>query len=53
MLDGFLLTAQQVGVLFALMTVGYVCRKTNFLSDTAPCFFECFPIGAAKVTFEN
>ena len=33
MLDGFLLTAQQVGVLFALMTVGYVCRKTNFLSD--------------------
>ena len=33
MLDGFILTAQQVGVLFALMTVGYVCRKTNFLSD--------------------
>ena len=33
LLDGFLLTAQQVGVLFALMTVGYVCRKTNFLSD--------------------
>ena len=33
MLDGFLLTAQQVGVLFALIAVGYVCRKTNFLSD--------------------
>ena len=33
MLDGFMLTAQQVGVLFALMAVGYVCRKTNFLSD--------------------
>ena len=33
MLDGFILTAQQVGVLFALMAVGYVCRKTNFLSD--------------------
>ena len=33
MIDGFLLTAQQVGVLFALVAVGYVCRKTNFLSD--------------------
>ena len=33
MLDGFILTAQQVGVLFALIAVGYVCRKTNFLSD--------------------
>ena len=33
MIDGFLLTAQQVGVLFALVSVGYVCRKTNFLSD--------------------
>ena len=33
MFDGFLLTAQQVGVLFAMMAVGYVCRKTNFLSD--------------------
>ena len=33
MLDGFILTAQQVGVLFALITVGYVCRKANFLSD--------------------
>ena len=33
MVDGFLLTAQQVGVLFALMAVGYACRKTNFLSD--------------------
>ena len=33
MLDGFLLTAQQVGVLFALMAVGYGCRKTGFLSD--------------------
>ena len=33
MIDGFLLTAQQVGVLFALMAVGYACRRTNFLSD--------------------
>lgn len=33
MLEGFLLTAQQVGVLFALILVGYVCRKTNFLSQ--------------------
>lgn len=33
MIDGFLLTAQQVGVLFALVAVGYVCRRTNFLSD--------------------
>ena len=33
MLEGFLLTAQQVGVLFTLIAVGYVCRKTNFLSD--------------------
>ena len=33
MLEGFILTAQQVGVLFALIAVGYVCRKTNFLSD--------------------
>ena len=33
MIDGFLLTAQQVGVLFALMAVGYVCRKRDFLSD--------------------
>ena len=33
MLDGFILTAQQVGVLFALIAVGYVCRKANFLSD--------------------
>ena len=33
MLDGFILTAQQVGVLFALIAVGYVCRKANFFSD--------------------
>ena len=33
MLEGFILTAQQVGVLFTLMAVGYVCRKTDFLSD--------------------
>ena len=31
--EGFVLTAQQVGVLFALVAVGYVCRRTNFLSD--------------------
>lgn len=34
MIEGFLLTAQQVGVLFALVAVGYVCRKTNFLSES-------------------
>ena len=28
MADGFLLTAQQVGVLFALMSVGYISRKS-------------------------
>ena len=33
MVEGFLLTAQQVGVLFAIIAVGYACRKTNFLSD--------------------
>ena len=33
MIDGFLLTAQQVGELFALMAVGYACRRTNFLPD--------------------
>ena len=33
MLDGLLLTAQQVGVLFVLISVGYACRRTNFLSD--------------------
>ncbi len=33
MADGFLLTAQQVGVLFALMSVGYISRKSNFLTD--------------------
>ncbi len=32
MIEGFLLTAQQVGVLFALIFVGYACRKTGFLS---------------------
>lgn len=32
MVEGFLLTAQQVGVLFALILIGYVCRKTDFLS---------------------
>jgi len=33
MIEGFILTAQQVGVLFALMAVGYVCRRKSFLSD--------------------
>ena len=33
MIDGFLLTAQQVGVLFALMAVGYVFRRMKLLSD--------------------
>lgn len=33
MVDGFLSTAQQVGVLFALMAVGYVCRRRGFFSD--------------------
>ena len=33
MIDGFLLTAQQVAVLFALISVGYVCRRTNFFPD--------------------
>ncbi len=33
MIDGFLLTAQQVGVLFALMAVGYILRKMNLLPD--------------------
>lgn len=33
MVDGFLLTAQQVGILFALMAVGYVCRRKVFFSD--------------------
>ena len=33
MIDGFLLTAQQVAVLFAMMAVGYTCRKARFLSD--------------------
>ena len=33
MIHGFLVTAQQVGVLFALMAVGYVCRKARFLPD--------------------
>lgn len=33
MVDGFLLTAQQVGVLFAMIAVGYVCRKRRLLSE--------------------
>jgi predicted permease len=33
MFDGFLLTAQQVGVLFTLMAVGYVCRRRGLFSD--------------------
>lgn len=33
MFDGFLLTAQQVGVLFTLMAVGYVCRRKGLFSD--------------------
>lgn len=33
MIDGFLLTAQQVGILFALMAVGYVCRRKGLFSD--------------------
>lgn len=33
MIDGFLLTAKQVGVLFALMAVGYVLRRLKLLSD--------------------
>ena len=33
MIDGFFSTAQQVGVLFALMAVGYACRRMGFFSD--------------------
>ncbi len=33
MFDGFFLTAQQVGVLFTLMAVGYVCRRKGLFSD--------------------
>jgi predicted permease len=33
MIEGFLLTAQQVCVLFALMAVGYVCRRKGLFSD--------------------
>ena len=33
MVDGFLLTAQQVGILFALMAVGYVCRRKGLFSN--------------------
>ena len=33
MIDGFLLTVQQVGVLFALMSVGYVCRNKGLFSE--------------------
>ena len=32
MIDGFILTSRQVGVLFVLIAVGYACRKTGFLS---------------------
>ena len=33
MTDGFLITAQQVCILFALMAVGYVCRRRGLFSD--------------------
>lgn len=33
MSDGFLLTAQQVGILFALMAVGYACRRKGLFCD--------------------
>ena len=33
MFNGFLLTAQQVGVLFTLMAVGYVCRRRGLFTD--------------------
>ena len=42
MVDGFLLTAQQVGVLFALMAVGYVCRRKGL-------FFDSFVKGAVNL----
>lgn len=34
MLEGFLLTAQQVVVLFALMAVGFFCRRRGLFSDS-------------------
>lgn len=34
-MDQLLLVAEQVGILFALMSVGFCCRKTNFLSREA------------------
>ncbi|MBO5940969.1 MAG: AEC family transporter [Kiritimatiellae bacterium] len=34
MLDGFLLTAQQVGILFALTAVGFFCRRRGLFSDS-------------------
>ena len=33
MIDGFLLTAQQVGILFTLMAVGFVCRRMGLFTD--------------------
>lgn len=33
MIEGFLLTAQQVGILFALVAVGYACRRKGLFSD--------------------
>ena len=33
MIEGFLLTAQQVAILFALMAVGYVCHRRGFFTD--------------------
>ena len=33
MVDGFLLTAQQVGILFTLMAVGFVCRRMGLFTD--------------------
>ena len=35
MLDSFLLVARQVGVLFALMAVGFACRKVRLLTEEA------------------
>ena len=34
MLESLLVVAQQVGVLFALMAVGYACNRTKLLSET-------------------
>ena len=34
MVEGFLVTAQQVGILFVLVAVGYICRRKGFFSDS-------------------